>query len=151
MTDRADLEGQVAHRLLPLARSWRRLADRALSDLGISTATGWALVHVARLGGDVRQTDLAAEMEITNASLVRLVDQLAAADLVVRNGDMDDARVRRVALTPRAMPLIEAIEARLRQLRGDILAEVSGDDLAVVAGAFGRIGAAVARVEAARG
>lgn len=147
MENRQHLEAAIAGRLPPLARVWRRLADRALSDLGISTATGWALVHVRRLGGDVRQTDLAAQLEITNASLVRLLDQLAAAGLVVRRTDGVDARVKRIALTDLAAPLVEGIEARLAELRAHLLRDVDDDRLAVAIDVLERLGEAAGTLE----
>lgn len=147
MENRSRLEAAVAGRLLPNARIWRRLADRALAGLGMSTATGWALVHVRRLGGDVRQTDLAAELEITNASLVRLLDQLAAAGLIVRRTDADDARVKRIALTGDAAPLVDKIEERLGDLRAQLLREVSDDGLAITIDVLERLGRAASMLE----
>ena len=42
-----------------VARGWRHLADEALAELRVSSSAGWCLVHLARLGPDVRQADLA--------------------------------------------------------------------------------------------
>jgi MarR family transcriptional regulator, transcriptional regulator for hemolysin len=127
---RYDLEAAFAARLLPVARTWRRAADRALSSMGMSSATGWALVHVVREGGDLRQTDLAHMLEITDASLVRLLDQLGAAGLAERRTDEAGARVRRIGLTAKGEKMVVRIEAIFADLRADVLAEVSDADLA---------------------
>ncbi|MDB5738749.1 MAG: MarR family transcriptional regulator [Sphingomonas bacterium] len=127
---RYDLEAAFAARLLPVARTWRRAADRALSGMGLSSATGWALVHVVREGGDLRQTDLAQMLEITDASLVRLLDQLGTAGLAERRTDEADARVRRIGLTAKGKAMVARIEAIFAGLRADVLAEVSDADLA---------------------
>lgn len=127
---RYQLESNYARTLLPLARMWRQAADRALSGMGISSAAGWALVQVGRMGDDVRQIDLARELDVTGATLVRLLDQMAASGLVERRRDPVDARVSRIRPTPRGRELLTSIEATFAALREDILTGVSDDDLA---------------------
>jgi MarR family transcriptional regulator for hemolysin len=97
---RLALESSYARTLLPLARMWRQAADRALSGMGLSASIGWALIQVGRLGNDARQTDLANELDVTQASLVRSLDQMVKGGLVERHRDTDDARVSRIRLTP---------------------------------------------------
>jgi MarR family transcriptional regulator for hemolysin len=128
-SDRPSTEAAYARTLLPLARMWRAAADRALSGLGLSAAGGWALIEVGRLGGDVRQSDLAAKLDVRAASLVRVVDRLAEAGLVSRRGDPADGRVSRIGLTDRGRALVERIEAALAELRSETLADIPGDDL----------------------
>ncbi|MEG3175078.1 MarR family transcriptional regulator [Sphingomonas sp. RB3P16] len=129
-SERSQAESAYARTLLPLARMWRHVADRALSEFGLSASGGWALVQVGRLGDDVRQTDLAAELDVSAASLVRVVDQLVAAQLVDRQRDEVDARVSRVRLTERGHALVEKIEAAFEALRHETLADIADDDLA---------------------
>ena len=96
---------------------WRQAADRALSDMCVSASTGWALVQVGRLGDDVRQTDLASQLDVTQASLVRSIDQMTAAGLVERRRDPADARVSRIRLTAHGRALVTTIEAKFATLR----------------------------------
>jgi MarR family transcriptional regulator for hemolysin len=130
MNERSLLEASYARTLLPLGRSWRQAADRALANLDISASCGWALVQVGRLGDNVRQTDLARELDITGPSLVRLLDQLAAAGMIERCADESDGRVSRVRLTTAGEAMLSTIEATLADLRHDILAGVSDAELA---------------------
>ncbi|KQS49895.1 hypothetical protein ASG20_11415 [Sphingomonas sp. Leaf198] len=126
---------------MPLARLWRQAADRALSDMCVSASTGWALVQVGRLGDDVRQTDLANELDVTQASLVRSIDQMTAAGLVERHRDPDDARVSRIRLTDRGRTLVTTIESKFATLRHAMLDGVSDDDLATALRVAERLGA----------
>jgi MarR family transcriptional regulator for hemolysin len=128
-SERYTLEAAYARALLPLARRWRQFADRSMSEMGVSAASGWALVQVGRLGDDVRQSDLAAELDVTAPSLVRIVDQLAEAGFVERRRDPVDARVSRVRLTPGGRSLATRIESSFGSLRQDMLSDVSDDDL----------------------
>ncbi|MES3151957.1 MarR family winged helix-turn-helix transcriptional regulator [Sphingomonas faeni] len=138
---RARLEASYARTLMPLARLWRQAADRALSDMSVSASTGWALVQVGRLGDDVRQTDLANELDVTQASLVRSIDQMTAAGLVERHRDPDDARVSRIRLTDRGRTLVTTIESKFATLRHAMLDGVSDDDLATALRVAERLGA----------
>lgn len=138
---RARLEASYARTLMPLARLWRQAADRALSDMSVSASTGWALVQVGRLGDDVRQTDLANQLDVTQASLVRSIDQMTAAGLVERHRDPDDARVSRIRLTDRGRTLVTTIESKFATLRRAMLDGVSDDDLATALRVADRLGA----------
>ena len=147
-SSRARLEASYARTLLPLAKLWRQAADRALSDMCVSASTGWALVQVGRLGDDVRQTDLASELDVTQASLVRSIDQMTAAGLVDRHRDPVDARVSRIRLTDRGRTLVTTIETKFATLRRAMLDGVSDDDLATALHVAERLGA---RFQADRG
>jgi MarR family transcriptional regulator for hemolysin len=138
---RATLESAYARTLLPLARMWRQAADRALSDMSVSASTGWALVQVGRLGDDVRQTDLANELDVTGASLVRSIDQMVAADLVERRRDPADARVSRIRLTAHGCALVTTIEAKFGTLRHAMLEDVPDEDLATALRVAEQLGA----------
>ena len=138
---RAILESAYARTLLPLAKMWRQAADRALRDMNVSASTGWALVQVGRLGDDVRQTDLAQQLDVTQASLVRSIDQMTAAGLVERRRDPADARVSRIRLTQHGRALVTTIEAKFASLRAAMLDDVSDDDLATALRVAERLGA----------
>ncbi|MES3082902.1 MarR family winged helix-turn-helix transcriptional regulator [Sphingomonas faeni] len=138
---RAILESSYARTLLPLAKMWRRAADRALSDMAVSASIGWTLVQVGRLGDDVRQTDLANELDVTQASLVRSIDQMSAANLVERRRDPADARVSRIRLTDHGRALVTTIEAKFASLRAGMLDDVSDGDLATALRVAERLGA----------
>lgn len=125
------LEAGYARTLLPLARMWRQAADRALSSTGVSASKGWVLAQVSRLGDDVRQTDLANELDLTAASLIRLLNLITASGMVERHRDPTDARVSRIRLTSKGQEAVAEIEDSLATLRGDMLSGIIEDDLTV--------------------
>ncbi len=131
ISKRLALEARYARTLLPLARMWRQAADRALSSTGVSASNGWVLTQVSRLGDDVRQTDLAHELDLTGASLVRLLDLMTASGMVERRRDPVDARVSRIRLTDKGRTVAAEIEKMLSALRADMLSEITDKDLAV--------------------
>jgi MarR family transcriptional regulator for hemolysin len=122
---------RFARRLLPLSRRFRAAVDQALSGFGLSSANGWALLHVSRLGDDVPQGDLVAELDVQGASVVRLIDQLEAAGLLARAVDERDRRVNRLRLTPAGHALVGRIEEALAAIRARLMAFIDDADLAV--------------------
>jgi MarR family transcriptional regulator for hemolysin len=69
----------------------------------------------------VRQVVLAEMMRIEGPSLVRLLDQLCAANLVRREEDPDDRRAKIISLTDEGRAVTEKVEKQLVGLRANVL------------------------------
>jgi MarR family transcriptional regulator for hemolysin len=104
-----------------VARAWHRLADGALAEFGISNSSAWCLIYLDRLGENVRQIDLAEHLQISQPSLVRTLNHVQAAGLVLREAAPDDRRSNLLNLTPAGRHLVGRIEAALDALRRDLL------------------------------
>jgi MarR family transcriptional regulator for hemolysin len=115
--------------LLQTGRQWRRITDQALMGSNISEATAAPLIWIGRLGGGVRQITLASYVGIEGPSLVRLLDQLEAAGLVMRKRHPSDRRAKTLWLTGKGEQLAAGLEDALVDLRAQILADVSKKDL----------------------
>lgn len=144
--DRYRLEASFGGRLLPLSRRWRAAADRALSDCGVSSAAGWALLHVGRMGDDVRQGELVTELDMQGASVVRVLDQLETALLLTRVPDPIDRRTNRIRLTETGQALVGRIEAVLAALRRDLMEGIPDSALAIADAVLERIDQRMLRV-----
>ena len=116
---------QVTH----LSRAWRAELDRRLIDLGLSQARWLVLLHLARAKQLPTQGELACSVGVENPTLARLLDALAAQQLIERQTDSDDRRVKKIALTPAALDLISRIETIATTLRYEIFAGVSEQDI----------------------
>ncbi|WP_175011118.1 MarR family winged helix-turn-helix transcriptional regulator [Burkholderia lata] len=127
--ERSTLAAKFGRTLLPLARRWRAEGDRVLADLGVSHANAWVLVEVGRLGDRVRQSDLAAILDMRGPSVVELIDRLEADRLLVRQPDEKDRRKNYIALTDAGRSIVSSIEAALDHVRQDLVAEVDLADL----------------------
>jgi MarR family transcriptional regulator for hemolysin len=144
MPARRALEFALATGIRPIAGAWQRLADAALASLDISNSQGWALVHLARLGVEARQADLARAIGITEASLVRTLHQLEHAGFVTRRPDPDDRRTNRLALTEAGAAIADGIGARLVTLRAELLDGVTDADLAITVRTLELVGQRIA-------
>jgi len=129
MDTRRSLERSLTMRLAPTARAWRHHADKALAALGVSESAARAIAYLDRLGQDTRQGDLARAIGIAEASLVRTLQQLERAGLLVRVADEEDRRANRLRLTDDGAELAGRIDTCLAAERADLLAGLTDDDL----------------------
>jgi DNA-binding MarR family transcriptional regulator len=92
------------------ARLWRSRYDREVRAQlpGMTRALCTVLIHLAQHEG-VNQAALAQILDIRSITLVRLLDRLEAAGLVARMPDPDDRRAHVLALTAKALPIVEHI------------------------------------------
>lgn len=127
--DSARLRQAYTHTLLLAGRQYRRAANAVAETYGLSDATALPLLLIGRLDGEPRQNALAEAVGIEGASLVRLLDQLGAAGLVVRKEDPSDRRAKVLSLTPVGKSVVARMEADLARLREAVFAEVSPADL----------------------
>lgn len=133
------LTEEVGPLVLRVSRLWRREADRALSEHGLSEATALPLLTLARRGACVRQGILAEEMGLEGPSLVRLVDLLQTEGLIERRDDPGDRRAKILHLTPKGRARVAEIDGVLQRLRLQLLRDVSRDDLATTVETLRRI------------
>jgi MarR family transcriptional regulator, transcriptional regulator for hemolysin len=132
MEDQRTVKRGATSALLQGAILWRRLAERALVAEGISAARADVLIWVGRLGGGLRQVQLADAIGSSSNALVRLLDELSAANLIERKVDGSDRRANLIWLTPEGKEMAARAEKILDHLRDDILSETSADDLKAI-------------------
>lgn len=116
--------------LMLAGRQWRQISQAAVTAHGISAAAAAPLLFIRRLGGGVRQVTLADYVGVEGATLVRLVDQLSAAELVRREVDPSDRRANVLSLTEAGERMAEKIEVELKRVRADVFADISEADMA---------------------
>ncbi|AOE83205.1 MarR family winged helix-turn-helix transcriptional regulator [Pseudomonas sp. TCU-HL1] len=120
---------QVSSRLVISGRNWRRTCQESLSGFGISEACCGPLLTIGRLGGGIRQVQLAQAIGIEGPSLVRLLDQLCEAGLIERQEDPSDRRAKILNVTPTGCELSARLESELILLRREVLAHLPEADL----------------------
>lgn len=129
MNDHEALMRKATAALLQGSNSWRRLAERALVAEGISWARADVLVWIGRLGGGLRQVQLADAIGHSSNALVRLLDELSSAGLIERRADGRDRRANLIWLTSEGEILAARAEEVLNGLRAEALRDVNPDDL----------------------
>ncbi len=145
------LRQSVSSALVIASRQWRRTSHSVIAAYNVSEACATPLLIAARLDAPVRQVALAEMTGIEGPSLVRLLDQLCAANLVRRDEDPDDRRAKIISLTDEGRSVTATIEKELIGLRADVLENVSREDLEATLRVFAafKLGAAVSASQAA--
>lgn len=134
----------LAHKMALVTRNWRQLADGALAEFGVSNSAGWCLIHLDRLGADVRQADLAESLDIRQPSLVRTLDLLQANGLVARATHPEDKRSNILSLTPAGRELVGRIEEKLGAMRAELLRDIPDEAIEIMVELLDLIGQRIA-------
>lgn len=137
--------------LTAVSRSYKAVADQVASGFGLSQATAWPVVMIARLGDGVRPGALAEALGLEPSSLVRVIDQLIASGLVERREDESDRRARTLHLTERGRDCAARLEQALVPFRRTLFDGIAHKDIAVCASVLSRLDAAIADYEDAAG
>jgi MarR family transcriptional regulator, transcriptional regulator for hemolysin len=142
----ADDPQAIVRLLDETARLWSRHFDSELRARfpGMTRARCAVLSHLARHQG-VTQLTLARILDIRPLSLVRLLDRLEAAGLVVRRPDPDDRRVDVLALTAKALPVVERIDGLTRRIYDDLQLGISQAETSQLRALLFRLGSRLSR------
>lgn len=116
------MESNIGWLLSRAAFSWRNAVDHYMSSLGL-TQTRWiALLHLDRLGEGCSQKELADNIGIEQPSLLRTLNQLEEAGLVIRKGCAEDARRKTLWFTAEGRDLLFKVESMAKAGRQKMLA-----------------------------
>ena len=122
-----------------VTRRWRKLLDERLKDLGVTQARWTTMVYLQRGGEGLTQRELARLMAIENPTLVRLLDSLEEQELIERRPCPNDRRARRLHLTEAGTSFMNVLNERAAELREDMLAGISDQELGEALTIFHRI------------
>ena len=121
---------QLTMSLTTVSRAYKAVADQVASGFGLSQATAWPVVMIARLGGGVRPGALADALGLEPSSLVRVIDQLIASGLVERREDASDRRARTLHLSTQGEACAKQLEDALAPFRRTLFERCSRQDIA---------------------
>lgn len=88
------------------ARLWDQVEAQLRRDHGLTIARYDVLAHLEAAGGRLGLTDLASAIVLSPSGLSKLLDRMAASELVQREPDPDDARSSFAQITPRGRALV---------------------------------------------
>ncbi|WP_433019382.1 MarR family winged helix-turn-helix transcriptional regulator [Kribbella sp. CA-294648] len=118
--DLGSLFGRITRRLIVAEEPL--LAEQGLSMWGYAVLT-----HLAQQPAD-SQLALATAIGHDKSRLIPLLDQLEHDGLIVREQDPADRRHRRVRLTTQGESRLAAVQAKIRAMEDDLLADLSATD-----------------------
>lgn len=122
-----------------LARLWRTELDNRLRPLGLSQARWVLLVYLNEAPEGLAQLELAEQAGVSGPTLVRQIDQLENAGLVVRSEHPNDRRSKRVCLTVAGRKKFEDVHEIAGGLRHEVLANEDPADVDAMVRLAGRL------------
>lgn len=126
-------------RVARISRRLRQAVDAELRAYGLTDATWRPLAYVGKLGGGVRQKELAMALSIEGPTLVRLLDNLERRGLIERREDETDRRARGIYLTRAGRDLAVRVAKVGAEVQARALAKVSPADLDICQAVFDKI------------
>jgi len=133
--------------LTQVSRAYRSLADKVVANYGLSQATAWPILMIGRLGDGVRPGAVAEALGLEPSSLVRVMDQLTDAGLMVRNEDASDRRAKTLHLTPEGRKCAAQLEEALALFRRTLFRGVPRADIDTCIGVLDALAQAIANYE----
>lgn len=113
--------------------------DDKLRPLGVTDATWRTLFYLQQAGDGVQQKELARVMGIEGPSLVRLLDNLQAKDLILRKSSREDRRSKTIHLTAAAMSQLNSLQEIAATVRQTLLKDISNEELKICIKVFRQI------------
>ena len=119
----------LTHTLVHVARAYKAAADAVAADFDLSHASAWPIVMISRLGEGARPGQVADAVGIEPPSLVRIIDQLIGAGLVLRQDDPSDRRAKTLSLTAAGQRVAERLEKALVPFRRQLFKDLPPADV----------------------
>jgi len=124
------MKTEFVDQLSKVSRKWRTLFDARVKTQGLTLARARTLLHLMDQDG-LTQKDLADQLGIENATMVRLLDGLERQGMVERRVVEGDRRAKQVTLSAAARRQAEEIRNHAYAIRDEALAGVAAKDLEV--------------------
>ncbi len=129
---------QFSQMLHLAAHGWKTALDRRLRPTGLSRSSWMMLLHVSRHDG-ITQSELADQLGVEAATLVRLVDRMENEGLLRRQLSATDRRVKHLHLSADGEKAVERIWATATQLRKEILSGIGEEEISAAFAVLTRI------------
>jgi DNA-binding MarR family transcriptional regulator len=117
-----------------MQRSMRGIMGSMKQD-GLSMPQIYTLMYLYH-EGEVRISDIGVLMDVGKAAASQLVERLVQQGLVERIEDESDRRAKKIRLQPKSLRLIEKGLAVQRQQMGELMSQLSPEQMQTVQKAF---------------
>ncbi len=130
---------EFVSRLFMTRNRIRFVLDDHFKPMGLTDATWRTLFYLERAGNGVLQKELATIMGIEGPTLVRLLDNLEARNLIERRASQQDRRAKSVHLTEQAVPLLDSLRQSTTVVREELLQDVTDEQISECLEVFDKI------------
>jgi len=114
-----------------VARKMRNLFDVRVRGQSLTVSRARALLRIAS-GHAINQRELAADLAIETATLVRVIDTLEDQGLIERRDVAGDRRAKQVVLTEEGARVAATLNETVDGICREVLSGISSDDMQAV-------------------
>lgn len=144
MKEQDQLLMNITSALNRVARAYKTSADKVASQYGLSQATAWPAVVISRMGNTgVRPGEVADALGMDPSSVVRIIDQLISAELLIRAEDPNDRRARILTLTEDGRERVMQIGEAMRPFRRDLFRDIDKSEVEICLNVLEKLGKAI--------
>lgn len=127
---------RVARTLVEVVSASNRLTRVAARAAGAEESPAvWRTLGVLTSSGPMRLGELASESRVAQPTMTKIVRGLAESEWVVRIADVEDARAWQIAATAKGATALDEWRERLGEAMLPMFADLSDDDVEVLASA----------------
>ncbi|MGE7371400.1 MarR family winged helix-turn-helix transcriptional regulator [Neorhizobium sp. NPDC001467] len=123
-----EAQSEFLEALTKASRKIRTAFNQRVTAHGLTYPRARALWRLAEKP-DMAQTELAFELELEQATTVRLLDRMEENGLIERRPSQHDRRVKRIALTSHGEEQATMVRSIADQMRQEVFADIDKDDL----------------------
>ena len=127
--DRQSQIDPIGYLIGDVSRMIRTVYDRRVEPLGLTRAQWRVMTRLNRLES-CTQTELATALEVEKPTLGKLIERLEVKGWVDRRADPNDARSKRLYLTPAARPVLADKHKEAEEVVAGIFAGLDGEEAA---------------------
>lgn len=125
---RTQAQSEFLEALTKASRKIRTAFNQRVTEHGLTYPRARALWRLAEKPG-MAQAELACELELEQATMVRLLDRMEEHGLIERRPSASDRRVKLIALTPHGEEQATMVRAIANQMRQEVFADIDIEDL----------------------
>ncbi|MDP9835432.1 MarR family transcriptional regulator for hemolysin [Neorhizobium huautlense] len=125
---RSEAQSEFLEALTKASRKIRTAFNQRVTAHGLTYPRARALWRLAEKP-DMAQAELAFELELEQATMVRLLDRMEEHGLIERRPSPNDRRVKLIALTPHGEEQATMVRSIANQMRQEVFADIDMDDL----------------------
>ena len=132
--------------LTKVSRKIRTTFNQQVTAHGLTYPRARALFRLAKKQ-NMTQSELACDLELEQATLVRLLDRMEENGLIERRPDASDRRVKLLFLTPHGEEQAALVRSIADRMREQIFADIDPGELNAAVALLERISANVTKLE----
>lgn len=132
--------------LTTVSRKMRTLFNQRVTAQGLTYPRARALFRLAR-HQPMTQSQLACELELQQATLVRLLDRMEEHNLIERRAAAGDRRIKHIVLTPHGEQQAEQVHRIAERMRLEVFQDIDPDRLTETLSLLEQIQQRIAKLE----